>query len=70
MPSISATALFANLIVGGVGFVAFVYGKRLHAWPPMFIGLGLMVATYFVGSAPLLIGIGVVLTSALFFVRS
>lgn len=69
MPSFTAAALIANLLFSSVGFVALVYGKRMHAWKPMFIGLGLMAYTYFVESTALLFGIGVVLTAALFLFR-
>ena len=69
MPSFSGTQLFAGLIFSSVGFVAFVYGKRMHVWKPMFIGLLLMAYTYFVESTALLFGIGLVLTAALFLFR-
>ncbi len=69
MPSFSGAEIIANLLFGSVGFVAFVYGKRMHIWKPMFIGLALMVYTYFVQSPILLYGIGTVLTAGLFVFR-
>ncbi len=72
MPSVSSFSgaqLIANLLFSSVGFVALVYGKRMHAWRPMFIGLGLMAYTYFVESAWLLSAIGIVLTAMLFLFR-
>ena len=69
MPAFGGASLIANLLFSSVGFVAFVYGKRMHVWKPMFIGLGLMVYTYFVESTVLLFGIGAVLTASLFILR-
>ena len=69
MPAFGAAGLVANLLFSSVGFVAFIYGKRMHVWKPMFIGLGLMVYTYFVESTVLLFGIGAVLTASLFILR-
>ena len=69
LPSFSGAVIVANLLFGSVGFVAFVYGKKMHVWKPMFIGLVLMAYTYFVESTLLLFGIGTVLTAALFVFR-
>ena len=69
LPNFTAAALVANLLFSSVGFVALVYGKRMHAWRPMLIGLALMAYTYFVDSALLLFAIGAVLTTALFLFR-
>ena len=54
-------AIFLSLIVGGVGFVLFVYGKKQDRWPQLVAGIVLMVYPYFVGSAipMLLVGAGV-----------
>src|ERR1700760_3123764 len=46
----SAANLIGGFIFGSIGFVAFIYGKRLNLWKPMFIGLALMVYPYFVSS--------------------
>ena len=69
MPSFSGAEIIANVLFGSVGFVAFIYGKRMHIWKPMFIGLALMAYTYFVQSPILLYGIGTVLTAGLFVFR-
>ena len=69
MPSFSDAQVLANLLFSSVGFVAFFYGRRMHVWKPMFIGLTLMAYTYFVESTLLLFGIGVALTAALFLFR-
>lgn len=69
MPAFTGAMIIANLLFGSIGFVAFVYGKRMHIWKPMFIGLTLMAYTYFVENTILLYGIGAVLTASLFFSR-
>lgn len=69
MPAFTGTVIVANLLFGSIGFIAFVYGKRMHVWKPMFIGLTLMAYTYFVENTFLLFGIGAVLTAALFVFR-
>ncbi len=61
--------IVANLLFGSIGFVAFIYGKRMHIWKPMFIGLALMAYTYFITNTIVLFGIGVVLTASLFVFR-
>ena len=43
---------------GSIGFVAFVYGKRMSLWKPMFLGLGLMIYPYFVSDDTIMIAIG------------
>ncbi len=44
----SGPNLFAGLLFSSIGFVGFVYGKRMSAWKPMFIGLALMAYPYFI----------------------
>ncbi len=69
MPTFTAAELIAGFIFGSIGFVAFIYGKRMHAWRPMFLGLLLMAYTYFVSDTAIVCGIGTVLTGALFLFR-
>lgn len=66
MPGFGGAELIGGLIFGSVGFVAFVYGKRMKVWKPMFIGIGLMAYPYFVSSDVLLYSLGALLTAALF----
>ncbi len=61
--------LFGGLLFGSIGFVAFVYGKRLSRWWPMFLGLGLMVFPYFIEGTFPLFAIGSVGSALLFFLR-
>jgi hypothetical protein len=61
--------LIGGLIFGSIGFVAFIYGKRMNLWRPMFLGLALMVYPYFVSNDIALWAAGVVGSAALWFVR-
>src|SRR4051812_18834098 len=53
--------LFLSLVVGGVGFVLFAYGKKQERWPHLVAGLALMVYPNFVSSIGALAGVGVAL---------
>jgi hypothetical protein len=66
----STANLIGGLVFGSIGFVAFIYGKRMSLWRPMFLGLGLMVYPYFVSSDIILWGAGLVGSVGLWFVRS
>ncbi len=61
--------LFAGLIFGSVGFVAFVYGKKQGRIKTMLLGVALMAYPYVITNAPALWLIGAGLTAALFFLR-
>lgn len=69
MFGLTGATLVGGLIFGSVGFVAFVYGKRMNLWKMMLCGLGLMIYPYFVENVSGVFGIGVVGTAALFFLR-
>lgn len=69
MPLFSSANLIGGLLFGSIGFVAFVYGKRMHVWKTMFIGLALMAYPYFVSNDIVLFAVGVVGTAALFLFR-
>ena len=69
MPSLSGSNLVANLLFSSIGFVGFIYGKRMSAWRPMFIGIALMAYPYFIPAGWLLYFIGIALTAALFMFR-
>lgn len=66
----SAANLIGGLVFGSIGFVAFIYGKRMNLWKPMFIGLALMVYPYFISSDLILWAAGVAGSASLWFVRS
>jgi hypothetical protein len=59
----------AGIIFGGIGFVAFVYGKKNALWRPMVIGIVLMAYPYFVSGTVAFYLLGIGLSAALFFWR-
>ncbi len=61
--------LLAGLVFGGVGFVAFVYGKKQAQLKTMVLGITLMAYPYFITNGLALWLIGAGLTAALFLVR-
>jgi hypothetical protein len=65
----SPANLFAGLIFGSVGLVAFMYGKKRALWRPMIIGVALMAYPYFISGTFFLYLIGIALTAALYFWR-
>ncbi len=69
MLNFSAANLIGGLIFGSIGFVAFIYGKRMHLWKPMLLGIALMVYPYFVNNDKIMIVIGLFGSTALFFFR-
>ncbi len=69
MPFLSGSNLFANLLFSSIGFVGFVYGKRMSLWKPMFLGLALMAYPYFIEDTITLCAIGVAGSAALFWLR-
>jgi hypothetical protein len=66
----SAANLIGGLVFGSIGFVAFMYGKRMDLWKPMFIGLALMIYPYFISSDLLLWSAGIAGSASLWFVRN
>jgi hypothetical protein len=67
--SFSAANLIGGFVFGGIGFVAFIYGKRMNLWKPMLLGIALMVYPYFINDDKIMIVIGLFGSTALFFVR-
>jgi hypothetical protein len=65
----SAANLIGGLVFGSIGFVAFIYGKRMNLWKPMFLGLALMVYPYFVSNDVVLVAAGIVGSASLWFLR-
>ena len=70
MSQMSGANLIGNLLFSSIGFIAFIYGKRMQLWKMMLCGLALMIFPYFVGSTSLLFEIGGAGTAALFFFRN
>ena len=69
MPVFNSANLIGGLIFGSIGFVAFIYGKRMHVWKPMLLGLALMAYPYFVENDVALFAIGILGTIGLFLFR-
>ena len=69
MFDMSGANLIGSLVFGSIGFVAFIYGKRMNLWKIMLCGLALMIFPYFIGDAVILYAIGVFGTAALLFLR-
>jgi hypothetical protein len=69
MFDLSPANLIGGFVFGSIGFVAFVYGKRLSLWKPMFCGIALMIYPYFIADTTLMLVIGTLGTGALFFLR-
>ncbi len=65
----SMVNIIAGLLFGGIGFAAFIYGKKESNLKPMVIGVALMIYPYFVESPIFVYAIGAALTAALFIFR-
>jgi hypothetical protein len=55
--SLEPGSFFTSLLVSGVGFVLFEYGRRMRRPPQIAVGLVLMVFPYFVASVWAMFGI-------------
>jgi hypothetical protein len=69
MSQMSAANLIGNLLFGSIGFVAFVYGKRMTTWKVMFCGLAMMAVPYFIADTVIMYAFGALGTVAIFFLR-
>ena len=69
MFNFSAANLIGGLVFGSIGFVAFIYGKRMNLWKPMLLGIALMVYPYFISNDKIMLVIGIFGSTALFFLR-
>lgn len=63
---IDANAVLLSMVIGGIGFVSFVYGKKQSRFPQMLAGVALMAYPYFVSSVWVMLGIAVAIVAALF----
>ncbi len=61
------TWLFVSLILGGIGFVLFVYGKKQGRWPHLAAGLLLMVYPYFTPGLVSLVATGAAIVFVLWY---
>ena len=69
MLNFSAANLIGGFVFGSIGFVAFVYGKRMNLWKPMLLGIGLMVYPYFINDDKIMLVVGIFGSTVLFFFR-
>jgi hypothetical protein len=69
MFEMGAANLIGGFVFGSIGFIAFIYGKRMNLWKIMLCGLALMIFPYFIADAVILYAIGVFGTAALLFLR-
>lgn len=67
--NLGAANLIGGLVFGSIGFVAFMYGKRMTLWKMMFCGLALMIFPYFVANTIAVYAIGIIGSGALIFLR-
>jgi hypothetical protein len=65
----SPVRIIGYILFGGIGFVAFSYGRKNMLFRPMIIGLALMLYPYFVPGTLGIYLIGIALTVALYFWR-
>ncbi len=63
--TLDPTWLFLSMIPGGIGFVLFVYGKKLGRWPQMAAGIALMVYPYFTTTVTMMTVAGAAICAAL-----
>lgn len=64
--SFEPESLMASMIISGVGFVLFSYGKKQRRFPHTAMGILFMVYPYFVTSVGMMIGVAVALIGLLF----
>jgi hypothetical protein len=69
MLNLSAANLIGGFVFGSIGFVAFIYGKRMNLWKPMLLGIALMIYPYFISNDAVMFVIGIFGSTALFFLR-
>jgi hypothetical protein len=61
----NANSLLAGLLVSSVGFVLFMYGRKMRRFPQLVAGFVLLVYPYFISSVALMLGIAVALIALL-----
>ena len=67
--SFSWPKLIGGLVFSSVGFVAFVYGKKMGLWQTMALGFALIGYTYLMPNDTAVYLVGAALTVALFIFR-
>lgn len=67
MLNFSISSIFASLIFGTIGIIVFRRGKKESNFKLLFIGLGLMLYTYFTSGYLLDWGLGLALSFAAYY---
>jgi hypothetical protein len=67
--NLGAANLIGGFIFSSIGLVAFIYGKRMHLWKPIFCGLALMIVPYFIANTTAMYAVGAAGTGILFLLR-
>lgn len=65
--NLSISSIFASLMFGTIGFIVFRRGKQESNFKLLFIGLGLMLYTYFTSGYLMDWGVGLVLSFAAYY---
>lgn len=65
--SFDPATLLLSLVIGGIGFVLFVYGKKQARWPQLVAGLLFMIYPYFVDGVLAMIAIAAVIGGGLWY---
>ena len=65
--SLDPASLAASFAVSGVGFVLFMYGRKMGRFPQIVGGIVLMVFPYFVSDPWWTLGIGALLMALVWF---
>jgi hypothetical protein len=60
------TLLMLSLIPSGIGFVLFMYGKKMDRWPQLVAGVAFMVYPYFTGTVTSMLSVGALVGAALY----
>jgi hypothetical protein len=66
MTSFDPALLMLSLIPSGIGFVLFMYGKKMERFPQLVAGLALLVYPYFTDSVLAMTGVGIAIGAALY----
>ncbi|MEP6710002.1 MAG: hypothetical protein ABJB32_07700 [Verrucomicrobiota bacterium] len=62
--------MIGDFVFGSIGFVAFIYGKRMSLWKIMLCGLALMIFPYFIADTVIFMRSAHFGTAALLFLPS
>jgi hypothetical protein len=65
----NTSTLIWGVIFGSIGLGFFVYGKKQKAIIPLFSGIGLIVAPYFISNMYILILSGIVLVALPYLIK-